>query len=166
MKELPIDIWHYLAVYLDCTSVSALSQISKILNEILSSQVFWNKRFELFFSTDYLLSVEGVDWRKEFIKEFCARKSWKNDKHEHQELAKGLPAVILSRQSCGEVVDIIEQIPNFPKYKIRMYEIKIEKRERERDSDDDYDDDDEETEVDFKYVVPTDKYVTFPSNLL
>ena len=149
MEELPIDMREHISEYLDCKSLAALSRCSKRLNQISCTHLFWKKRFDLFFSTDFMDIESVVDWRSEFRKQFTLRK-WK--KYPHQDLLKGSPTAILSRNSCGKIVDIIEQIPNYPKCKIHIYEIQIEKREN--------------SETPFKHVVPTDKFTIFPSNNL
>ena len=163
MEELPTDLYYYLTTYLDNLSLASLSQSSKHFYRILSAETVWKNRFDLYFSVD-CIAFDSVDWKKEFIREFKLRQSWKNDSHIHEEPSIGSPVVIPSRDSCGKVTEIIEHIPNYPKYKIHLYEIKIEKRKYEADSDQsDYDDDDDRFE-DHKYVVPTDKQVIFPSN--
>lgn len=166
--ELPTDLYHYLTTYLDNQSLTALSQSSRHLYRILSSETLWKNRFDLYFSVECIAS-DTMDWKQEFIREFKTRQSWKNDSHIHQEPSIGSPTVILSRDSCGIVTEIIEHISNFPKYKVHLYEKKIEKRKLEAapDRSDDesvhYDDDDNIIEV-YKHVVPTEKHVIFPSN--
>ena len=162
--ELPIDILHYIATYLDCTSVGTWSQSSKFYKSVLSSQLLWRKLFDLYFSVDWILNPQDLDWRQEFIKEFTAFTLWKNTNY-FKELPNGTPVVILSRESCGQFVQRFEHIPNFLKYKIHIYEVKSEERKDDIEEKafmnwDDYDDSDT-----IQYVIPTDKYTIFPSNV-
>lgn len=152
--ELPIEIWLSLLTLLDSASLAAFSQCSKFYYRIVSDQQLWSKRFDLYFSLECVLKTENVDWKKEFEREFTARQSWKTDSQPHEQLYTGSPAVILSRSSCGRVTQVIEDVPNYPKYKIAMYEEQIEY---------DYDRDMHEM-FEIKIVVPTHKYSIFPSD--
>ena len=83
------------------------------------SQVIWRKQFDIHFSVEWISETEIVDWRQEFIKEFMVHKSFKDNVRANR-ISVGSPAVCISKNTCGKVVQQIEDIPNYRKFKVLL----------------------------------------------
>lgn len=121
MREIPADIYlHICTKYLDYSSILSLSASSKFFHDILSTQSFWKRLFDLYFSVECVEST--INWKSEFVKEHAAHKN-------SRPLWIGAPAVILNQELFGKVVEIIEDIPSFHKFKIHLYQVHIAENE-------------------------------------
>ena len=95
-----------------------------------------------------------------FVKEYLTRRNWEEETDMHEEPTVNRPVAIISQDACGKVVEIIHDIPGYPKYKVQIYEVEAEVIEDEDDLDIPV-----EIEEDniIQYAFPTSETIVFPS---